>query len=154
MLSVATVRYWIDKDKGWRSRWIRWATGSNIAHVTLQVGKYSMHADRKSTGWYPTWRLWSVYKKSGVYEEHSISKVEVDIENLYGFYTIPLQQPTTWSVLWWKYGFGRNPKTCVANVVTLLRSGGITVPDYVVTVPQLKDYLHDYSRLQRARSNR
>lgn len=95
-----------------------------------------------------------MYKKSGVYEEHSISKVEVDIENLYGFYTIPLQQPTTWSVLWWKYGFGRNPKTCVANVVTLLRSGGITVPDYVVTVPQLKDYLHDYSRLQRARSNR
>jgi len=142
------LRGWEDVGTGWRSRWLRFGTGSVMTHCTLSIGGLTLHVDCNAHNWYPTLRLMHSYVNNYVLrKEVYIGSVERPI------YTRP-EAVSTWSVIKWKYLFGKRPKTCSTACIEALKQNGIDCPELIVPHQLVRYFKHDYSRAKRKGQNR
>ena len=142
------LRGYEDIGNNWRSKWLRLGTRSSLTHCTLTIGDLTLHVDYKGSNWYPTHRLLHSYEGSYV----CVSKLYLGSTQR-PIYIRP-DAGSTWSVIKWKYLFGKRPSGCSVACIDALRQNDINAPELILPHKLIEHYTNDYTRSKRQSTRR
>lgn len=130
------LRGWRDINNDWRSRWLRYGTGSTLTHCTLTIGDLTLHVNYKGSNWYPSHRLFYSY------QDYLELEKEIYIGSVKRPIYIKPDPGSTWSVIRWKYLLGPRPQGCSTACIDALRQNGIDCPELIVPHKLIEHYDH------------
>ena len=143
MAKEVILRGFKDISNGWRSKWLRYGTGSKLTHCTLSIGDLTLHVDYKGSNWYPTLRLFGSYV--GTYELESFIRIGSVKKPVY----IRPDAGSTMSVIRWKYLLGSRPSCCSTGCIDALRQNGFECPELILPHKLIEFFENDHIRNER-----
>jgi len=140
------IRFYKDKSNGWRSRLLRHVLGTDVTHVTAQVGFKIWHMDHQKHGWYDSTVITRAYK--GVYELHQAFILDGDVMP-----DLKYSRANTWYGINFRYGLRwPRPHNCSDSVRDIaLANGHNIMREY--NPFKFMDVIDDYCRTQRESSD-